>query len=817
MGKSDLSEWGMKGIIRFRLFWIILLLALCVPAYFGAKRVRMDSSNESFMPENDPLTLKNDEFKEIFGNEEFFYILVEADDLFSEESMERILQLEEDIKQNLPFVDDVTSVVSAESMEASDGFLNVESLKDKGFPDTEEGWEKIRKQWNSSLIFRNRLISESGDSVSILVNMNKIPDKVYARTQPDYSPYKERYVTRERAVMSDDISETPGTDGYWMQLEDPRKDVAASLYAILADYNTNVFQLKVTGLPIIDYGSDKLTGDESVLFGILSLTAAALLLLLLFRNLRSLLAPLSVFFLTILYLFGLMGWTNMNFSLMTIILIPLLLVISVSYSIHIINQIRKALNQGQSRMEAIRAAYSMSSWPCFLTAVTTAAGFVSFLFVPMAPIRQLGLQCALGTMLSFFLVMILVPILFLPGKEGVKKDEVIEGHKEIWLKWTGFLNRRKVIITLGTLLITGLSVWGAFRIKPSMMEMIGDNTGFVEDANYISDRLGGAYSAEILITLPEPDMAKDPNVLRALQQAGKLASRYDDMKMSLSLADLVLELDRVFEEKTPEEASIPDSREAVAQYLLLYEWGGGESLEDWTDFDYQILRMTILYGAGTDSYKALENEIVPYLRENLPAGTEVSLAGDLPVLMRMMELLTLGQVKSCLAALLFICLLLIIILRSFRLGGLAIIPNLFPIIVTLGTMGFLNFSLDFVTAMVAPMLIGIAVDDTVHFFIHYKKIKTGKNISPWESSGKTFLSIGNALVFTSVVLTGGFVLFSFSRMASLRHLGILASVGIVSALFADLCLSPLLLGRFDRKNIVPGGTKWKSKSSLSLS
>ena len=281
-------------------------------------------------------------------------------------------------------------------------------------------------------------------------------------------------------------------------------------------------------------------------------------------------------------------------------------------------------------------------------------------------------------------------------------------------------------------------------------------------------------------------------MLKVLKEAADLASADPQVSLTLSLADLVRELDRVLMDKPSGEASIPDDPFLTSQYLLLYEMSGGEALADWTDYEYRTLRLSMLIGRADKDFPRLGRNIESFLQENLPEGTRVSLTGEMPVMVRMMELLVLSQIQSCLAALAFISLLLLLILRNLRLGLLAVIPNLFPILVVLGLMGWLRIRLDMVTAMVAPMLIGIAVDDTMHFFIHYRREKRSGGDSLGAST-RTLVSVGSSLVFTSVVLTGGFILFAFSRMRSLQNLGILAAAGILSALAADLILSPILL------------------------
>jgi len=185
------------------------------------------------------------------------------------------------------------------------------------------------------------------------------------------------------------------------------------------------------------------------------------------------------------------------------------------------------------------------------------------------------------------------------------------------------------------------------------------------------------------------------------------------------------------------------------------------------------------------------DEIISFGKEHFPQGTKVSFAGQMPMLVKMVNMLAYGQVKSVLVAIAVITVMMMLILRSVRVGLISMVPNMLPILVITGLMGLLGFPLDIMTVMILPMIIGIAVDDTVHYIIHFKQ-EFQECRSYHEANRRTFGKVGRAIVFTSVILTIGFSILGLSAVKSAFHMAVLAAAGIISALLADLFITPML-------------------------
>ena len=791
---------GTNVILRYRYVFLALVLAACVAGVQGMGRLRFDSSNESFFPENDDLVLMNDRFKEVFGNEEFLFILVEAEDVFSRETLGYIRSLTEDLRANLPFVNDVVSLTDAEFIEADENTLRVEDLVGEEIPEGADALDAIRRRALSRPLYRDRILSADGGTTGILVGLERIPPAVRVPASGSFSPLDQAGWSPEEVFLADRIfpaDHDPGEPAgrELCTVSDPRKLIAPALGTILGRHRTEGIRVTATGMPVLDFEIDRVTDREGRRFGVVALVVSVALMLALFRCVTGVVGPFLVVGCTLVILYGLMGWLGYPVTLMSTVVSTLILVISVSYSIHVIHHLLARFRSTGSRREALRHAYFHAGWPCFVTAVTTSVGFGSFLLVPIKPIRELGVLCSTGVFLTYLLVMILVPVVFSFGR-----DREPDGREEEGKSAAGYLvrladavTRRSVAVCLGSLAVVAVLFHFTFgvRVESDFLAILGEKVPFVRDCERIVDRLGGLYSYEVLIELPAEGMAKDPKVLGAVDELGRMIRGWPSTVVTTSAADLISDIHLAMDGGSEAHHRLPDTRGLVAQYLLLYEMSGGETLSDWMDDGRRRLRISVQVKASSTTLTRRFEEIRALGRSLFPPGTQILIAGEVPLMMRMVNMLSVGQVRSVLAAFGVITLMMILVLGSVRVGLLSMVPNTLPVLMVGGIMGMAGIPLDMVTVMVMPMIIDIAVDDTVHYILHFQQeVRACGNYG--EANRRTFRRVGRAILFTSVILAAGFLIFGLSDMASMGAMAVLSCAGILSALAADLVVTPAL-------------------------
>jgi predicted RND superfamily exporter protein len=326
--------------------------------------------------------------------------------------------------------------------------------------------------------------------------------------------------------------------------------------------------------------------------------------------------------------------------------------------------------------------------------------------------------------------------------------------------------------------------------------LFGGKNQFVVDAKHSTENLGSLYSYEVLIELPDAEMAKEPKVLFALEKLDSLINTFSTTKFTSSINDLIKDINQTMHKGNVLFFKIPESRKLIAQYLLLYEMAGGEELENCVDYEYQQLRHSVRINRSTTDLKYDFEKIKKYSKEIFPKGTKVSIVGDMSVFLRAVSFLVNGQIISILIAFIGILIVLIFTLKSFKLALIAMIPNVFPVFVLTGIMGALGITLNLQTIVAAPVIMGLAVDDTVHYFLHLKE-EFRKHKSYRIANKEAFIKVGWALINTSLILLVGFLSFLFTCVDSLQSISILLLAGVVSALLADLLISPVLFVLFN--------------------
>ncbi|MCK4360529.1 MAG: MMPL family transporter, partial [Bacteroidales bacterium] len=347
---------------------------------------------------------------------------------------------------------------------------------------------------------------------------------------------------------------------------------------------------------------------------------------------------------------------------------------------------------------------------------------------------------------------------------------------------------------LAIILIYGMTkVVASFDVEKTM----GRKIPYVNNLLEISEtELGSLYSYDLMIEFPEEGMAKQPEILKKFDELTHYVNSFELSKRTTSILDIVKDMNQVLNEDNENFYKIPDNREQVAQMLLLYENAGGTEAEYWIDYEYKRLRlMTELKTFKSDEAKR-ENELIQKKAEELfPNAHRISVVGNLPQFVTMMDYVVKGQINSLLIALGVITILLMLVFGSIRIGLIGLIPNIAPAITVGGIMGLFDIPLDMMTVTIIPMILGLAVDDTIHFFNH-GRLKFEGTGNYRKSIIKTFGTVGVALVLTTLILSANFLTYTTSVANMFLHLGVLATAGMVSALLADFFITPVLFRQF---------------------
>ncbi|MFH2048969.1 MAG: MMPL family transporter, partial [bacterium] len=557
-------------------------------------------------------------------------------------------------------------------------------------------------------------------------------------------------------------------------------------------------QFHLGGELITDAAINELMDQDISLFFPLSMLISAIFLWIIFRNLSSILFPLLTVFIALVWVLGLKGYVGSPITPVSTTLFALITIIGLANSVHLISQFRLEINTLQDKKAAIIASLTKAGAPCFFTSLTTAIGFGSLITSPIPGINNLGIFAAIGIMSSFILSIILIPIglLWLTPKYTktvFKKSTIVDNCLN---KIADINEKHRVIVIAAFTTIIIFMALGIprIRIEGSMIEYLKHSTRLYQDTQYLDQHLSGVSSTEIIIH-GDTDSFKNPELLRDIEALQKRLALHPQVSVSYSVVDHLKLIYRSLNSEDESFYRIPETKEAVAQCLLMYEISGGEEINKYITTDYDIARISIIAKQMDDIQNKLLFAIIDEFLELHFNDYEIQVTGFDYLVNQLTGNIINTQITSLRTALIVILVLMLLIFGP-KLGFLSLLPNVFPIVFILGLMGWAGFRLNMATAIIASVAIGIVVDDTIHYFTHFKyEYQRSKDIHKAMRAALT--GVGRALMFTSLILTTGFLIFIFSETRILMDFGILASIAIFTALLGDLFIGPVLLSSLD--------------------
>ena len=790
------ETWG--GIVAARpvtvLIASLLFAAACIS---GIPRVRVDVSFEAFLQSDDPVRVAYESFREQFGRDERVIIAAEPgpqsgpNGVFDLAFLEKLRAFHEALEDRIPYVDDITSLVNARDTRGEEDTLLVEDFLDP-WPEDDKRLATLRERALANPLFRNNVISADAAVTTLVLEL-----QLYSSVGAE-----------QDALAGFDETEAESDEPPPLLSSAEEAEFVRALHEIVAEFEGPEFVLHMAGSTIMIQDISAAMFHDMPRFIGLAIASIAVLLFLLFRRVVAVFTPIVVVMLSVASTFGLMGWSGTALHVPTQILPSFLIAVGVGDSVHLLAIFFERIWRGENRADALTHALGHSGLALVLTSVTTAAGLASFAGAGIAPVAALGLFAPIGVMIALVLSLTLLPALIqivpLGNPRGHANSEEENALDRILLSFGRFATRNPFVIIGVSALMVLAAVIGASRITLSHdpLGWLADDTSIVQGTKYIDHALEGSVSFEILLETDEVGGIRQPDTLRRMAKLGHSFehTRRDDLvaAQTVSLADVVKEINRALNDDREEAYTIPGNADLVSQELLLFENTGTDDLEELVDTEFRIARIAVRMpwrdAVGyTDFLDAAEAEAMTTLEA---VGTP-SMTGVLALLARAITAVVTSMAQSYLLAFAIITPMMILLLGSLRMGLLAMIPNLMPILLTLGLMGTFGLPLDAFSLLVGGIAIGLAVDDTIHFMHNYRRYRD-KGADLETAVETTLLTAGRAMLITTIVLSIGFFGFVLSSMHNLTNLGILVSFAVTTAFFADVLLAPALLAIVDR-------------------
>ncbi|MFQ5512904.1 MAG: RND family transporter [Myxococcota bacterium] len=783
--ESGFERWG--HLIAHRKWeTIVLILLLSAFAISQLGQLRFETSIEKFLLEDDPTLLTYEAFRDQFERDDRIVIGIRPPRVFSLEFLAKLRALHRDLENEVPTLEEVTSLINARSTRGEGDDLIVEDLLED-WPRDEQQVEALRRRVLANPLYRNLLVSEDGRYTTVNIELDAF-------------------------VSSADGSELEGFGDEPVEEAAPRDrefltgehDIAAmkAVRAVLTRYEGSDFEVFMAGSPVMtERITEGMTRDMSR-FLLLAFVASAVFLFVLFRRVSGTLLPLVVVVLSLLSTLGLTPLLGIPIQVPTQILPSFLLAVGIGDSVHILAIFYRRLAEGRSREDAIADALAHAGLAVVMTSLTTAGALLSFAATDLRPIAHLGVIAPIGVLLALLYTLTLLPALLVlapQGRSGAARKLGLARIDCILARCASLATSRPrtVVAASGLVILVALSGVLQLRFGHDPIGWFPRGDALRVSTEKLNETLKGVMTVELLFDTHAENGMHDPALLQRLEELEAYNATIQDgdvfIGKTLSLVNILREIHQALNENRPEFYAIPKDRQLVAQELLLFENSGSDDLEDFVDSRFSVGRMTLRV-PWTDAiaYPPLLRELGAYYRRVIPPNTDVTVTGLLPLLSRTFEAVIHSMARSYVIAFVIITGLMILLLGSLRLGLISMIPNLAPILLTLAVMGWFHLPLDGFTLLIGSVAIGLAVDDTIHFMHGFRRVqlRTG---DPALAVRETLATTGQALFVTSLVLCTGFFIFMAGTMRSTFNFGFLTGLALALAFLADVLLAPALM------------------------
>jgi predicted RND superfamily exporter protein len=735
---------------------ILFLLALTqiIDPRTGEVKVRVDPSEQALLGLNHEGWEYYQFTRRIFGNDETIMVAIDADDVFSPAAVDLVRRLTDRLAE-IKGVAKVVSLANALAIKNTDYGMDIAPLLEKA-PEVPEDYETLRSRAMDNPFIKNTLVAEDEHTTAILLNLEDIED---------YALLKQVNAAVE-TIVEEEISHA----GVW-----------------------------ITGMPRIMLATKETVLNDLVTFPPLITLVMMVLLWLFLRSSIAVIVPLMSVIISVVCTVATITALGYSLNILTALVPPLLMILTLSYSMYIVSDFR--LTMRRRHMEEAETADILykASLPVLLAGLTTAVGFMSLYVSELSAIREFGLFSVIGVIYATIISLTFTPsllvlfkrILPIQSKPELEDKESAFDHVIKRIARFDAEHRITIYVIAGIALVISIGGMTKLRVGTEHITSFSPDSEIRQAFEHANEKLNGINPFSIVVQSNYPEAFKEPANIRELQKLQDWLEAQPEIGGVTSLVDYLKFINRAFNDNDPAFDKIPDSKKMVGQLLFFTE---GEDTERLVDPGYRITNMIVRARViDSDDIARLVKRVNQRLQQ-LPEHMTARATGN-PVLMnRAIEDIMWGQVESIFIALVIVYGILVSLFLSFRIGFIAIIPNMLPVVVYFGMLGITGISLNPSTSLIAPMIIGVALDDTIHYFARFNGIAREYH-DPKESTIRTLGVVGRPVTYTSMALSIGFLVLTTSDLRMQAQVGAMASFALIVAWLSDFFLTPALCSR----------------------
>ncbi|PKA83192.1 hypothetical protein ATE92_1341 [Ulvibacter sp. MAR_2010_11] len=767
----SIGFWSTVARFILRNRTIILIVIAVITVFFALqwKHMRFTYTEANLLPDDHEINLEYSKFLAQFGEEGNLIVLgVKDTALFTPKVFNAWNKLSKDLSgsDEVELTLSIGDLQKLEKREDTEGFRLIPFINDTLL--TQNKLDRYQFELFNNLPFYNGLI---------------------------YSPNKQSI--RTAIYLKKDIVNTAA-----------RKDFI-DLYLIphikKFEEETGV-EVHTSGMPYIRTLNSQNIIDEIGMFIGAALLVTSLIFFFFFRSFRATLISMVTVIIGVMWAFGILGLLHYEITVLTALIPPLIIVIGIPNCIFLINKYQQEIKQHGNQAKSLQRVISKIGNATLMTNVTTASGFATFILTNSKLLKEFGIVASINIIAIFLLSLLIIPIVY--SYMAVPKYKHLKHLNKQWIsKFVNWMERmvreHRIAIYISAILLLCASIIGIFNIKisGSLIEDMPKSADFYQDIKFFETEYEGIMPLEILIDTKRQKGVMKLATLQRMDELQEYLEEIPELSKPISIVDLVKYSKQAYYNNNPEYYQLPNSQERT--FLLSYAKNSAKNtnlLSSYVDSTGQYARITtFMKDTKTERFDRIEEDIRAEVIKIFPPDRyEVSITGKALVFQKGTKYLVNNLAISLSLAIFLIALFMAWMFRSFRMILVSLIPNLLPLLITAGLMGFLGVPIKPSTILVFSIAFGISVDDTIHFLAKYRQELIANNWKIKKSVYAALKETGVSMFYTSIVLFFGFSVFTISSFGGTVALGALVSATLLFAMLANLLLLPSLLLSLER-------------------
>ncbi|UII77022.1 MMPL family transporter [Flagellimonas sp. HMM57] len=771
VAKLTRGFWPKVSRIILRNRILILLGVAAFTVFLGMQWKNMQFSNTeaNILPDDHPATIQYNAFKKIFGEEGNAIVLAIRDSsLFTPSKFNRWNKLSKQLEA-FPEIDFVISTDNLKVLVKDNDkqeFVMEPFIKEA--PKTTKEIKELKNHLFNELPFYDNLI---------------------------YNP--ESGTIQTIAYLDKDIMNTAVRNEFILN------DLADIVKRFEEETNLDV---RVSGMPYIRTWNTKSIVDEIGIFIGAALLVTSIIFFFFFRSFRATFISMFVVIIGVMWSFGILGLLRYEITILTALIPPLIIVIGIPNCVFLINKYQQEVKKHGNQALSLQRVISKIGNATLMTNITTASGFATFIILDSDLLKEFGIVASINIIGIFILSLLIIPIVysFMPLPKTKHLKHLNKKWIDIFVNWMERMVRDyRIGVYITSIIVLILSIIGIYQIEitGSRIEDLPKNTHYFKDIRFFEEEFDGIMPMEIVVDTKRKNGAIKPATLRRIDQLGNVIEETPELSRPISVVNLVKYSKQAFYNGIPKYYQLPTSQEnTFIMDVARKSSDDGNLLESFVDSTGQTARITtFLRDVKIDRMEEIEKSMLQSIDKFFPSERyNVFMTGKALLFLKGTKYLVKNLLLSLALAIGLISLFMAYLFRSFRMIIISLVPNLLPLVITAGLMGYLGVPIKPSTILVFSIAFGISVDDTIHFLAKYRQELAANRWQIKKSVYAALRETGVSMFYTSIVLFFGFSVFTISSFGGTKALGGLVSATLLFAMLANLILLPSLLLSLER-------------------